>query len=300
MKRPSISNVRSNRQARRVPTKVRELVLAELAMEPLLKQIASLAVRLGITPKEIANTLKLECVREAARHARLGNGRVNHSRVAVATGLTRAETRKLLAQVDENRSRSALVTHHRAWHLVTAWLSDSQSRRRGVSRQQLSLRLTKNSFAELTRKYCGDIPEKAVLEELVRIGAVVVVGDEVILKQDSFRQLRREIGQSKPVIRIASDLLQRAARGPGHRASSMRSVVVPLASRADQAVKLQQIQTTLAAALAAIKSLGERPIVRGRSRSGRLHTELNVSAIVTACMPTRGEQVRSRTHRKPK
>ncbi len=112
---------------------------ADMAMAPLLKQVASMAVRFGVTPRELSDILKLECVHEAAQHAKLRNGRVNHSRVSVMTGLARAEIARLLAPHSLTGPTWEPTSRHRAWRLVAAWLSDPALQGNGSARRMLSL-----------------------------------------------------------------------------------------------------------------------------------------------------------------
>lgn len=256
-----------------------------MAMAPLLKQVASMAVRFGVTPRELSDILKLECVHEAAQHAKLRNGRVNHSRVSVMTGLARAEIARLLAPHSLTGPTWEPTSRHRAWRLVAAWLSDPALQGNGSARRMLSLSAPRSGFAEIARKYCGDVPEKAVLDELLRIGAVEIVGNSIALKKDISRVLRRDVGRAKPIIHIASELLQRANRSHASGTAMTSCVVVPLMSQSEHAVKIRQVELTLKAALNAIQSLSEKPAIRGMPRSRRPWAELSVSIIVSTSAP---------------
>lgn len=279
--------VRGPRRARLVPRRARPTVerpvleLAEAAMAPLLSQLASLTIRFGSTPLDVADILKLECVRQAAQRATLRNGRVNHSRVAVITGLTRAEVKRLIAGGAGPRDEPS-ETRHRAWRLVTGWTEDSRFLEPDSKPRPLALGTSRNGFRSLVRDYCGDVPEKAVLAELQKMGAAKVFGNEVHLELSAIRRLRRDIGSTKGVIRATSDVLRQIGERQSSVSPLVRRLSIEIGSRAEQAVILQRIEATLTAAMEAIRSLGERPVTRGARPNQRVPTVLDVSAIVMA------------------
>jgi len=92
------------------------------------------------------------------------------SRVAVLSGLTRKEVHRLLAEpvVD---GVEGFERYNRATRVLTGWGRDAEfSDRRGRPRP---LELDgEASFAVLVKRYSGDMPARAVLDELVRVGAV--------------------------------------------------------------------------------------------------------------------------------
>ncbi len=271
-------NPKALRRSDRAPEKTRELLLAEMAMTPLLKQLASLAIRFGITPKEVGDIVKVECVNEAAQVATLRNGRVNHSRVAVITGLSRNEIRRLLGT---SGTRAPAASRHRAWRLISAWLTDPRFLDSGLAPRVLPIRSARSSFSDLARQYCGDVPEKAVLVELQRIGAIELANGKVRLKRGIARNLRREVGRAKWILQATSNVLQQF-KASHLRRPLVKSAVIAVNSPADHAVILQRIESTLAAAFDAMKSLGERQMARGIRRRTSISSQIEVSAIVTA------------------
>src|SRR5262245_32046127 len=95
----------------------------EAACQRILDPLARLFLRLGIGAGEFANLCKISYVRAAADVNRMANGRINRSRIAVVTGLTRAEVARLLAaRTHEMTSR---VWHRqRAARVLDGWYSD--------------------------------------------------------------------------------------------------------------------------------------------------------------------------------
>ena len=122
----------------------------------------------GITPRLFGDLAARAFVKAACRASTLRNGRVNQSRVAVLTGLSRPEVRKLMVG-----PRNSLIRYQpRTMRVVEGWSSDSRfTSRTGVP---LALRINgpRLSFAALVRQYAGDVPHQAVLEELKRLRIV--------------------------------------------------------------------------------------------------------------------------------
>src|SRR5262249_5344580 len=111
---------------------------------------------------------------------RLRNGRVNHSRVAAQTGLTRAEVRKLLAsniQLD-TRARSDTPMER----VLAGWRRDPYFSGRAMGPNPIRIAGRARSFTNLAKKYAGDVPYRAVLKELERSGAVSVRNGRVSLR----------------------------------------------------------------------------------------------------------------------
>ncbi len=114
---------------------------------------------------------KIAYVRVAARDHQTANGRVNRSRIAVVTGLTRPEVSRLL--LDGHKGAKARAWHkQRAARVLEGWYSDRKFRTAGGQPLPLHMKGRRQSFENLVRKYGGDIPPKAVLQELLDARAI--------------------------------------------------------------------------------------------------------------------------------
>lgn len=130
-----------------------------------------LLVPSGVTPKHFAELAKHAFVNAAAELSRFRNGKLNRSRVAVITGLNRAEVKRLLAQ-DRRMTFSGRSRDSRAARVVSGWESDRRYLNRAGRPKTLPISGQKISFATLVREYGGDVPHRAVLDELIRTRAV--------------------------------------------------------------------------------------------------------------------------------
>jgi hypothetical protein len=93
------------------------------------------------------------------------------SRIAILTGLTWKEVQALLHLPFQSENRY-VDQYNRAARVITGWLRDPDF---GDGKgHPLPLRRLGNrrSFGALIKRYSGDIPVRAMLDELVRVGAV--------------------------------------------------------------------------------------------------------------------------------
>lgn len=97
------------------------------------------------------------------------------SRASILSGLTRKEVQRLVEEAEAApgaRSAAAAPEHHnRAGRVLAAWarerdFMDAQGRPR-----RLPLHEGEGSFPDLVRRFSGDMPVRAVLDELERVGA---------------------------------------------------------------------------------------------------------------------------------
>ncbi|MEJ0037201.1 MAG: DUF6502 family protein [Gammaproteobacteria bacterium] len=139
--------------------RVLEAMLAELA-EPLMQ--------VGITPRLFGELAARAFVKAACKASTLRNGRINQSRVAVLTGLSRAEVRNLMRGPRGAKPRF----QPRTQRVIDGWLSDPRYTARAGAPRSLPINRSAISFAALVRKYAGDVPHHAVLEELRRLKLV--------------------------------------------------------------------------------------------------------------------------------
>lgn len=133
--------------------------------------IARMLLTVGISYREFAEVTKASFVEAATSDYGLRGRPTNTSRVAVLTGLTRKEVKRLkqtLAKAEPEISKmgpASTLLHF--WHKDADFLTDEGD----------PLDLIKDgpgpSFAELARRYGGDVPEGALLSELKRTGIVV-------------------------------------------------------------------------------------------------------------------------------
>jgi hypothetical protein len=98
------------------------------------------------------------------------------SRIAILTGLTRKEVQALLGRRLDGEDRYG-EEYNRAARVITGWLRDPDFGDGEGHPYPLRLAGKRRSFSWLVKRYSGDIPVRAMLDELVRVGAVKRLGD---------------------------------------------------------------------------------------------------------------------------
>jgi hypothetical protein len=138
------------------------------ALHAMLAELAEPLMQAGVTPRLFGDLAARAFVKAACRASTLRNGRINQSRVAVLTGLSRAEVRNLMRGPRSAKPRF----QSRTQRVIDGWLSDPRYLARAGAPRPLLVNGPAISFAALVRKYAGDVPHNAVLEELRRLKLV--------------------------------------------------------------------------------------------------------------------------------
>jgi len=152
------------------PTSPHERDIRALAQA--LVPLAKLCMKSGMGAGELQIAVKIACISVAAESAKLGN-RLNHSRIAAATGLTRKEVRTLFGLGKAGRVVGGKeVAKQRTTRVLHGWSTDSEFLDRRGNPVPLVVRGPGLTFHALVRRYAGDVTPISVLNELVRTGAV--------------------------------------------------------------------------------------------------------------------------------
>lgn len=94
-----------------------------------------------------------------------------HSRIAILTGLTRKEVAKLSERLSQKEGPST-ANLNRVGRVLAGWHQDPDFTGPYGLPLELHFDAGPNSFSELVRRYSGDMPARALLEELKRVEAV--------------------------------------------------------------------------------------------------------------------------------
>lgn len=147
--------------------KVEALEAAEVFLIP----FVDLLLKLGVSAGDFSALGKTVYVHRAAHQLRSTSGRGSISRIAIVTGLTRAEVTKLINSPAQ-RAVTRTYERHRADRVIHGWRTDLEFSRPGGRPRSLPLRGHAASFASLVKKYSGDIPQRAMLDQLIASGLV--------------------------------------------------------------------------------------------------------------------------------
>ena len=220
-------------------------------LQELLTELAFALLPRGMTPRSFSELARFAFVQAATEMSRLRNGRVNYSRVAAQTGLSRADVKRLLKSDVSEVGRLAQAPMER---VVNGWRTDRLFAHRVGHPKKLRVGGLGASFANLVRKYGGDVPHKAVLDELRRINAVTDDGKRVWLKRPILRK-RHNFAFLSPVLPVLVDGIRIASKREGSRpSSSIQRLTLPVESEVDLAIVRERC---LSSAKSMLDGLGE-------------------------------------------
>lgn len=152
---------------------IKEYLLQALRM--MLKPLVKLFISQGVTHAEFSEAAKEVYVEIALRDFET-TARINKSRVAILTGLTRKEVKNVIDRVTEDGKREKLYS--RPERVLAGWYGDP--RYTGPYGIPLELpyessEIDEPSIVDLVKTYSGDMAPRQMLKELLRSGAVVEV-----------------------------------------------------------------------------------------------------------------------------
>jgi hypothetical protein len=165
------------------PETAAQSVTAEKALMAAVSRILRVLVRLllrhGVSFQAFSFLAKRAYVQSAREDFVIPGRKRTTSRVAVLTGLTRKEIQKL-GDSETASDQEALERYNRAARVISGWVRDADFRDASGEPRALPLEGAQISFAEIVRRYSGDMPPRAVLDELLRVGAVERAEDETV------------------------------------------------------------------------------------------------------------------------
>jgi hypothetical protein len=135
-----------------------------------LKPIARILLRFGIGYREFAEIAKTAFVDVASSDFGLRGRPTNISRVAVMTGLTRKEVRRVRNKI-ESGEHSLVVRTTPLCEVLHRWHSDEEFLIASGRPATLPFSGETRSFSNLVKRFGGDIPPGAMRTELKRVGA---------------------------------------------------------------------------------------------------------------------------------
>lgn len=137
----------------------------------MLHPLVRILLRHEIAHSEFAELAKRVYVDVAYKYFSLPKRKQTFSRVAVLTGLSRKEVVRL-TNVKKDEPPTTKGPLNRAVRVISGWLRDPDFLDQNNEPKILPLRGEVSSFEALVARYSGDITARAILDELIRVGAV--------------------------------------------------------------------------------------------------------------------------------
>jgi hypothetical protein len=147
---------------------IREATLS--ALELILDPLLDLMFDVGLSVQEFNYLIRSRAVHIATRRLLRDGGRRSKSRVAIITGIPRSEVTKLSKLA--NTRRKTKLGQQPARRTLTGWFSDPKFLNSSGEPAILPIFGKRRSFESLVSKYGAGIPVRAMLDELIQIGAV--------------------------------------------------------------------------------------------------------------------------------
>jgi hypothetical protein len=147
----------------------------EQAVTRLLRPLFRILLRQGMAFTAFEKLAKRVYVDLAFNEFGLPGKKPSISRTSILSGLTRKDVQRLLAEPDE-RATAVDANYNRAARVLTGWVRDAELADAAADPRPLEVD-GERGFAGLVRRYSGDMPVRAVLDELLRVGAVQRLAD---------------------------------------------------------------------------------------------------------------------------
>lgn len=145
-----------------------------------MQPIAKLLIRYGVTYQEFDEIARLAFVDSVENDYQLRDKKMTDSRVALLTGLTRREVKRVRDMIVDGELPEVGTDYHRASRVLTGWYEDA--RFHDDAGEPIPLAMEGDiSFSSLVKAYGKDVPATVILEELQRVGAVSDADNELKL-----------------------------------------------------------------------------------------------------------------------
>lgn len=142
------------------------------AFRRLMKPLVRILLRHGISFKEFAEVVRAVYVEVASQDFKIVGKRQTLSRIAIITGLTRKEVGRI-AEILKRGDTPEINYVDRVSNVLGGWHQDPDfTGPYGIPRELVFDSEPGRDFSELVKRYSGDMPARAMLEELLRVKAV--------------------------------------------------------------------------------------------------------------------------------
>jgi hypothetical protein len=145
------------------------------AVTKLLQPLIRILLRNGIPYGTFADLAKRVYVDVAAGEFGIPGRKQSISRISIITGLSRKEVSRV-SSLPEQRDDEAAERYNRAARVIGGWIRDRDFLDDQNRPAELRMEGPGPTFNELVRRFSGDVPARAVLDELLHVGAIERVG----------------------------------------------------------------------------------------------------------------------------
>jgi hypothetical protein len=137
----------------------------------LLRPLVRILLRNGVSYSTFSDFVKWVYVDVASKEFGIKGRKQSTSRVSVITGLSRKEVMRV-RQLTRPDDRASTEKYNRAARVIAAWRRDRKFLDAEGNPALLPMAGSDVSFSELVKRFSGDVPVRATLDEMIRVGAV--------------------------------------------------------------------------------------------------------------------------------
>ena len=143
----------------------------QAAVARLLKPLVRMMLRYGVPFGAFLDVARRVYVEVAMEEFTIPDRKPTISRASVITGLSRKEILRL-RRLPPLSDEGVNMSYNRATRVISGWVRDEAFAQKPGVPAALPMEGRGGSFAQLVKKYSGDVPPRAILDELLRVGAV--------------------------------------------------------------------------------------------------------------------------------
>jgi Family of unknown function (DUF6502) len=154
-------------------------IAARKAFAKILKPLAELALNSGISVSELNSILRQSAIRGVAAQQINDANRINISGIAATTGISRSEISRTLKS-SRRKFHTAAFSQTMAHSILTAWHCDPRFLTAARQPRDLKMYGGGATFESLVKGYGRGIPTRAILDELIRKGAIGMRGSQEV------------------------------------------------------------------------------------------------------------------------
>jgi Family of unknown function (DUF6502) len=196
------------------------------ALRQLFLPLSEFALDTGVSVAEVNSILREASVLSAASLHIEDAGRVNISGIAATTGLPRGEISRILNSATSATNQASDRYQQPTNRILAAWRLDPRFGTASGRAAQLKIYGRGATFDSLVRSYGRGIPTRAMLDELIRTGAIDVRPSMKIRMNAS--------------VSIKPGITQRSVETLGHRAAEVFSGMLSSMTRAHTCLSVQK------------------------------------------------------------
>ena len=275
MRHESVRRSTGVRRSRRKGLALRSPAFVEQRLAGILKDLASLLVANGYGIAGLSKLAKRAYLDAAVALERDESQRRNKARIAAQTGLTRNEVTRLSRRAP---SEAAYLPVSRAQRVSLGWISDANYCDSYGKPKVLAFGRNQSSFNQLVKRYSGDIPARAMLSEMLRLGmAREVEGKCIRLVRADSPVSRRTLNTLSAISPWVSFLAEADSDTSNDLKANMMRITLDFDSLPQLFSQVRDLQDRAQAFVQSIKEMGAR---KKAKRAYKLHVSFALATRV--------------------